>query len=337
MQYTKRTEYVKHSFWSDRPVFVTGATGFVGGRLVSQLIMTGAQVVCLVRDFVPQSEFLRLDLMRQVNVVHGDVCDQALLERILGEYEIHTVFHLAAQTIVSIANSSPPSTFKSNIEGTWTLLEACRRSPTVKQILIASSDKAYGDQKVLPYSEQASLQGSYPYDVSKACADLIASSYAQTFSLPVVITRCANSFGGGDLNWNRLIPGTIRAVMRGHRPIIRSDGTYVRDYLYVEDAIAAYMLLIEKMADRDDLRGEAFNFSAGIRMTVLDLVQRILQLMNSELEPEICNQVQNEIKEQYLNASKARKLLDWSPRLTLDEGLLKTIAWYKDYFAHEGR
>lgn len=322
------------SFWLDRPIFVTGATGMIGSWLLNRLLAAGSNVACLVRDFVPQSELIRSRLIEQVRVVRGDICDQKLLERILGEYEIDTVFHLAAQTIVGIANRNPVSTFKANIEGTWTLLEACRHSPTVKRIVVASSDKAYGDLQRTRCDENVPLQGRFPYDVSKACTDLIARSYAFTYELPVVITRCANFYGGGDLNWNRIVPGTIRSVLRGYRPIIRSDGNNIRDYLYIEDAAKAYMLLAEHMLSMTELCGEAFNFSSELQITVLELVQRILALMDSDLEPDIRNEAKNEIRDQYLSAAKARRILGWSPEFTLDEGLMKTISWYKEYFTH---
>ncbi|HID21412.1 MAG TPA: NAD-dependent epimerase/dehydratase family protein [Planctomycetaceae bacterium] len=319
------------SFWQDRPTFVTGATGLVGGWLVRRLLRLRADVVCLVRDWVPQSELVRSRLMEQVKVVRGDVRDQALLERVLGEYEIDTVLHLAAQTIVGIANRNPVSTFETNIGGTWSLLEACRRSPTVKQVVLASSDKAYGEHDRPPYDEETPLQGRHPYDVSKSCADLIAQAYATTFDLPVVITRCGNFYGGGDLNWNRIVPGTIRSVLRGRRPIIRSDGHYVRDYFYVEDGAAAYTLLAERLAENPDLRGQAFNFSNETPVTVLELVERILKLMGSDLKPEIRNEACNEIRCQYLSADKARRLLGWRPLFALEEGLQRTIAWYRDF------
>jgi CDP-glucose 4,6-dehydratase len=320
-----------NDFWLDRPVFVTGATGLVGGWLLRRLLDAGADVVCLVRDWVPQSEFVRGRLIDQVKVVRGDVCHQSLMERVLGEYEIDTVIHLAAQTIVTIANRNPVSTLKTNVEGTWTLLEACRRSPAVKQIVVASSDKAYGDHEQLPYTEDAPLQGRHPYDVSKSCADLIAQAYAATYDLPVAITRCGNFYGGGDLNWNRIVPGTIRSVLRGQRPIIRSDGQYVRDYFYAEDGAAVNMVLAEALAANSDLRGQAFNFSNEIQVTVLELVERLLGLMNSKLEPEIRGQATNEIRHQYLSAAKARETLGWQPLFTLDEGLRRTIDWYKAF------
>ena len=320
-------------FWRDRPTFITGATGLVGSWLVRRLLEAEADVVCLVRDWIPQSELVRTGMYERVKVVRGDICEQETLERALGEHEIDTVIHLAAQTIVGIANRNPVSTFESNIQGTWALLEACRRSPLVKQIVIASSDKAYGDQEVLPYDENTPLQGTHPYDVSKSCADLISYTYAKSYGSPVVITRCGNFYGGGDLNWNRIVPGTIRSVMRGQRPVIRSDGSFVRDYFYVEDGAAVYMLLAEKLAENPDLRGEAFNFSNELQVTVLDLTRRVLAAMSSDLEPEIRNEASNEIKHQYLSAAKARKMLEWSPLFTLDEGMRRTIEWYKEFFS----
>ena len=236
------------SFWRDRPTFVTGATGLLGSWLTTRLVDLGSDVTCLVRDWVPQSLLMRSGNLDRVKIVRGDLCDQSLLEWTLGEYETATVFHLAAQTIVGIANRNPVGTFESNIRGTWCLLEACRRSPQVREIIVASSDKAYGEHEKLPYDEEAPLRGRYPYDASKACADLVTQSYAATFALPVAITRCGNLYGGGDLNWNRIIPGTIRSVLRGEQPIIRSDGRSVRDYFFVEDGVAAYLLLAERLA-----------------------------------------------------------------------------------------
>lgn len=321
----------KNQFWQDRPTFITGATGLVGGWLVRRLIDLGADVVCLVRDWVPQSELVRSRLIEQVKVVRGDVLDQALLERVLGEYEIDTVIHLAAQTIVGIANRNPVSTFETNIGGTWVLLEACRHSPTVKQIVLASSDKAYGEPDKLPYDEETPLMGRHPYDVSKSCGDLIAQAYAKTYKLPVAITRCGNFYGGGDLNWNRIVPGTIRSVLRNQRPIIRSDGNYVRDYFYVEDGAAAYTLLAESLAENHELRGYAFNFSNERQVTVLELVNQILRLMNSDLKPDIRNEASNEIRCQYLSAAKARQILKWHPLFSIEEGLQETISWYNKF------
>lgn len=320
------------NFWLDRPTLVTGATGLVGGWLVRGLLDGGADVVCLVRDWVPQSEVLSTGMVERVKLVRGDVCDQALLERSLGEYEIDTVIHLAAQTVVPIANRNPVSTFETNIGGTWALLEACRRSPTVRQIVLASSDKAYGAHEDLPYVEETPLQGCHPYDVSKSCADLIGRTYAETFDLPVAATRCGNFYGGGDLNWSRIVPGTIRSILRGRPPVIRSDGSPIRDYFYVEDGAAAYMLLAERLAENSDLRGEAFNFSNEEHISVAEMVQRILVLMGSDLSAEVLGKASNEIPCQYLSSVKAREALGWRPKWTLDEGLRKTIEWYKAYF-----
>lgn len=318
-------------FWQDRTTFVTGATGLLGGWLVPRLLDLGADVVCLVRDWVPQCELVRRQAIERVKVVRGDVRDQALLERVLGEYEIDTIFHLAAQTIVGIANRNSISTFKTNIGGTWALLESCRRSPKVRQIVLASSDKAYGTQEKLPYDEDMPLQGRHPYDASKSCADLIAQAYATTYGLPLAITRCGNFYGGGDLNWNRIVPGTIRSVLRGQPPVIRSDGNYIRDYIYVEDAAAAYILLAERLAENHNLYGQAFNFSNEVQITVLQLVEKILALMGSNLKPDIRNEASNEIRAQYLSAAKARRVLGWSPLFTLEEGLRRTIEWYQNF------
>ena len=320
-------------FWQDRPTLVTGGTGLVGGWLVRSLVAAGADVVCLIRDWVPQSELLRGDLARRVKIVRGDVRDQSLLERILGEYEVTTVLHLAAQTIVTIANRNPVSTFETNVGGTWALLEACRRSPLVKQVVVASSDKAYGESPTLPYDEDTPLRGAHPYDVSKSCADLIAQSYATTFDLPVAVSRCGNFYGGGDLNWNRIVPGTIRSVLRGQRPVIRSDGTPVRDYFYVEDGASSYMTLAERLACDPSLGGEAFNFSNETQLSVLELVRRILTVMDSDHEPDVRSGATHEIQHQYLSAAKARDRLGWQPRYSLDQGLQRTIEWYREYFS----
>lgn len=323
-------------FWQDRPILVTGATGLQGSRLTTFLANAGASVVALIRDWVPQSELCRSGLLDQIRTVRGDITDQSLLERLLGEYEVDTVFHLAAQTIVPIANRNPVSTFESNVRGTWSLLEACRRSPSVRQIVIASSDKAYGAQKKLPYQEETPLQGQHPYDVSKSCADLLAQAYAKTYQLPVAIARCGNLYGGGDLNWNRIIPGTIRSIIRQERPIIRSDGSPLRDYFYVEDGAAAYMTLAEQLFKNRSLAGEAFNFSNEQPASVLDITRQILSMMNrDDLAPIVKDETSGEIPDQYLDSAKAKRQLGWSARFGLKEGLAVTIEWYRDFFGRQ--
>jgi CDP-glucose 4,6-dehydratase len=319
--------------WQDRPILVTGATGLLGGWLVEALIKRGAAVVCVVRDGVPGSRFISARMIDEVTTCMGDVADQAFLERVLGEHEVATVFHLAAQTIVPIANRNPVSTFDSNIRGTWCLLEACRRSPLVTEVLVASSDKAYGAQTILPYTEDTPLQGSSPYDVSKSCADLIAQSYAQTWDLPVCIARCGNFFGGGDLNFNRLVPGVIRALLRGQRPLIRSDGSYLRDYLHVEDGVSAYLAMAEALRRDSDLRGSAFNFSLERPLTVLEMVKEISAVMATDADPIVLNEASGEIRAQYLDARKAREELKWTPAVGLEEGLRRTVDWYTSYLA----
>ncbi|MGX9292398.1 GDP-mannose 4,6-dehydratase [Bacillus sp. A015] len=318
-------------FWNGKNVFVTGCTGLLGSYLVKELIDQGANVTGLVRDQVPRSNLYQGSQFEKMNVVQGALEDMQTIERALGEYEIDTVFHLAAQAIVGVANRHPVSTFEANILGTWNVLEACRRQPLIKRVIVASSDKAYGDQEQLPYDEEMPLNGKHPYDVSKSCADLISHTYYNTYGLPVCITRCGNLYGGGDLNFNRIIPQTIQLVLEGKAPEIRSDGTFIRDYFYIEDAVKAYLLLAEKMEEKR-LAGEAFNFSNEIQLTVLELVDKILKAMGSDLKPRILNQGTHEIKHQYLSAEKARKLLDWKPDYSIDEGLEKTIEWYREFF-----
>lgn len=318
--------------WLDRRVLVTGATGLAGSWLSQRLDELGADVICIVRDAVPTSTLLSRN-PSQATLVFGDVRDQALVERTLGDYEIETVFHLAAQTIVPIANRNAVETFDTNIRGTWTVLEACRRSPTVKAIVVASSDKAYGEQQELPYREDTPLTPTSPYDVSKACCDLIARSYGAAFDMPVAVTRAGNFFGGGDLNWSRVIPGTIRAALRGRRPTIRSDGTPKRDYVYIEDAVEAYVLLADAVARDDAVRGAAVNVSYEQPRSVREVVDAVLNEMHSDLEPVVEGTARHEIQDQYLDAAFARERLGWTPRYDFDEGLRRTIAWYRDHFA----
>ncbi len=319
-------------FWRDRRVLITGCTGLVGAWTTRALVERGAHVVGLVRDQVHGSELVRGGLDRRIDVVRGCVEDERLMERSIAEYEIQTVFHLAAQTIVGIANKSPLSTFETNIKGTWSLLEAARRCGRPPHVVVASSDKAYGEQKVLPYTEETPLEGRHPYDASKSCTDILSLTYAHSYKLPVCVTRCGNFYGGGDLNWNRLIPGTIRAVLRGERPLIRSDGSFTRDYFYVKDGAAAYLHLAECMAKDPSIHGHAFNFSTETPMNVLEMADRILRLMGSPLEPRVLNEASNEIKNQFLSAEKAKRMLRWEPSYRVDDALGETIGWYGDYF-----
>jgi CDP-glucose 4,6-dehydratase len=320
---------MEQEFWEDRKVLVTGASGLLGSTLVSDLILEKADVVCLLRDMVPKSALFERVL--EVNLATGSVTDQPVVERVLGEYEVETVFHLAAQTQVGVANNNPVSTFDSNIKGTWTVLEACRRSPLVNAVIVASTDKAYGCQD-LPYTEDMPLNGRYPYDVSKVCADILSQSYAETYGLPVSITRCANFYGPGDLNWNRLIPGTIRSLIRGQPPVIRSDGSTIRDYLYIYDGVSAYLTLARHLLeDRDSFIGESFNFSTKTPISTLDLVSLIQYFMGTEMIVKIENLASNEIQEQWLSSEKANRMLNWYPEYTLNQGLKETIAWYRGF------
>jgi len=318
------------SFWRDRRVLITGCTGVLGSWLTARLAEVGADVVGLIRDWVPQSHLVRSGTMSRIKVVHGSVTDEEVVNRIFAEYEIQTCFHLAALTVVGVANRAPAPTFETNVRGTWLLLEAARQWGKLEQFVLASSDKAYGSHDVLPYTESAPLQGRHPYDVSKSCADLIAQTYAHTYKMPAAVTRCANMYGGGDLNWNRIVPGTIRSVLLNERPIVRSDGTMKRDYVYVKDIASAYLTLAEAM-QAGAHTGGAFNFGVDSPRTVLEMVDAIIRLSDHpDLEPVILNNAQNEIRDQYLSSEKAHKLLGWKPQYTLEEGLRETMAWYRE-------
>ncbi|MBI4855244.1 MAG: GDP-mannose 4,6-dehydratase [Acetobacterium woodii] len=327
------------NFWKNKNVFITGCTGLVGSWLTKLLLDEGANVVGLVRDRVPRSILWsaskEFDYIKdRLTVVNGNVEDYFILERAINEYEIEVIFHLAAQTIVGIANRNPLSTLESNIRGTYNLLEACRRNEkTIKAVVVASSDKAYGEQKDLPYNEDTPLQGSHPYDVSKSCADLIAYAYYVSYKVPVCVTRCGNFYGPGDLNFNRIVPQTIRHALNNERPVIRSDGKFVRDYFFVKDGALAYKFLAEKMYEID-IKGEAFNFSLEEPIAVLDLVNKILRLMKREdLKPDIRNEAVNEIRKQYLSARKSRDVLGWKPTYTIEESIEETAAWYKEFLS----
>lgn len=322
------------SFWRDRNVLVTGASGLLGSWLVEELLARQAQPICLVRDLVPRSRLALAGLADRVTIVRGELEDLQLILRALNEYEIDSVFHLGAQTIVGTASRSPLSTFEANIRGTWNLLEACRLCPKkIERVLVASSDKAYGIHEHLPYREDAQLAGRFPYDVSKSCADLISLSYFETYRTPVAVTRCGNLFGGGDLNFNRLIPGTIRSALADERPIVRSDGTFIRDYFYVRDAVDAYLQLAERMPG-DGFTGQAFNFGTETPLSVLDVVGHLLRVIGKQkLEPVVLNEATHEIPKQYLCCEKARERMAWKPRFSLEEGLQETVTWYRQWLA----
>ena len=316
-------------FWQHKNVFVTGCSGFVGRNLVKELIQLGANVTGLVRN--PNLSLGQDEPYKRMNFVHGNLGDFQVIKKAMEDYEIDTVFHLAAQAVVGVANQNPVSTFETNIRGTWNVLEACRYH-SVKRVIVTSSEKAYGDQSSHPYVETLPLQGRYPYDVSKSCADLITNTYYHTYKLPICIIRCGNLYGGGDLNFNRIIPQTIQSILNNQAPVIRSDATFVRDFLYIEDAVRAYLLLAEKM-ENNQLAGEAFNFSNEIPQTILEVVHHILNIMNSDLQPIILNQVSNEVKHQYMSAKKARERLSWKPAYDFNTGLKRTIDWYRKYFS----
>ncbi len=319
-------------FWRDRRVLVTGCTGLVGSWTTRALLEHGAHVVGLIRDQVHGSELVRGGFDRRIDIVRGSVENGRLLERTLAEYEIQTVFHLAAQTIVGIANASPLSTFETNIKGTWSLLEAARRCGRTPHIVVASSDKAYGSQAVLPYTEDTPLEGRHPYDASKSCADILSLTYHHTYRLPVCVTRCGNFYGGGDLNWNRIVPGTIRSILRGERPVIRSDGTFTRDYFYVKDGAAAYLHLAECMARDPSVCGNAFNFSTENPLSALEMVETVLRVMESNLVPNIRSEASHEIPHQFLSSTKARTMLAWAPAYDLENALEETVEWYRAFF-----
>lgn len=317
------------SYWKGKTVFVTGATGLMGGWLIKALLRDGAEVVALVRDQAPRSMLVREGLLGRIAVVSGDVESLPTMRRAIAEYQPHTVFHLAAQPLVQVAKLDPVGTLRANVEGTWNVLEAARLA-AISNVVVASSDKAYGASPDLPYLETHPLQGRYPYDASKSCADLITQMYSATYGLKTAIARCGNLFGGGDLNFSRTIPGVIQATLAGERFVIRSDGKFVRDFLYVKDAAECYLILAQRLAEDASISGEAFNFSMGSRLTVLDIVNMVLRLMGrADLEPVIQNMASSEIREQFLDTTKARKQLSWSPGYELEDALRETIEWYK--------
>lgn len=320
----------KINFWKNRKVFVTGGNGFLGSWLVKELLNLGANVTILIYEEDPKSNFYIWDLHKKVIQIRGSVEDYNLLKSIINKYEIETVFHLAAQPLVTVALRDPLHTFESNIRGTYNLLEACRQSSFIKEIVIASSDKAYGDNKIQPYTEEHPLQGKHPYDVSKSCTDLLAQAYAQTYKLPVVITRSGNFYGGGDLNFDRIIPHAIAQYLTNKAPELRSDGTHIRDYVYIKDVVSAYITLAENLNEKN-LSGHGFNFGWGKGYSVLEIIETIKNLIGSDIKPKILNTAKAEIQEQYLNAEKISKVIGWKPKYNLENGLKESIAWYKEF------
>lgn len=318
--------------WKNNNVFVTGADGFIGAWLAKGLVEKGANVTIIVRDLKKSPGYRVLGIQDSINIVIGDITNHDAVRRTINESNIDTCFHLAAQALVQTATRNPISTFESNIKGTWTILEACRTIETVQRVVVASSDKAYGVQQKLPYTEDSPLLGLYPYDASKACTDILARSYFKSYSLPVAVTRNANIYGGGDFNYSRIIPDAIRCILKNEELLIRSDGTPERDYMYVKDAVNAYIMLAENLY-RKEVKGEAFNFGAEKPISVKDLVNKIAALTSeSGPKPKVLGSTKNEIDRQYLDSSKAKKILGWEPKYSLEEGLKETIAWYKAYF-----
>jgi CDP-glucose 4,6-dehydratase len=323
--------------WKEHKIFVTGATGFIGSWLVRRLLEQDAYVTVLIQDWDPQSQLISSGDVQRTRVVNGALEDYSTVERAINEHEPDTVFHLGAQTLVGPALRNPLPTFEANIRGTYNLLEACRvHRNLVQRIVVASSDKAYGEAECLPYTEDMPLQGRHPYDVSKSCTDLIALTYAESYGVPVTITRCSNVYGGGDLNWSQLVPSVIRSVLSNQRPVLRSDGSYTRDFIFVSDVVNAYLLLASKATEKN-IQGEAFNFGLQSRVTVMDMTLSVLRLMGrSDLQPLIRNEAKREIRDQSLDSTKARELLGWMPTYSLDQGLMETIDWYRGFFRERG-
>tara|TARA_Y100000310_G_scaffold262419_1_gene272079 strand:- start:3741 stop:4715 length:975 start_codon:yes stop_codon:yes gene_type:complete len=318
--------------WKNTNVLVTGADGFIGSHIAKALVEKGARVVTIARDIKKTNNMDILDLKDKIDIVRGDIINLEDCERAINEYDIEFCFHIAAQAIVGPANRSPLSTFGSNIKGTWNILETCRTSKTIKGIIIASSDKAYGQQKKLPYTEDSPLNGYFPYDASKACAEIIARSYFMTYNLPLAITRNANTYGPADMNMSRIIPDVITRLVKDEQPIIRSDGNPERDYLYIKDSVNAYLILAENL-HRKEVVGQAFNFGTGKPISVLDLYKKMIKIVGKDVKPKILGQAKNEIDRQYLDSSKAKKVLGWEPEYDIDSGLKETIEWYKKYFS----
>lgn len=322
------------SFWKNQNVAVTGATGMVGSWLVKQLLADGAIVSALIYERDPLSELIRSGDIERISCVDGDLRDINSIFKLIETNQAETIFHLGAQTIVGEAVINPLDTFESNILGTWNLMEVARQKKNqIKRVLVASSDKAYGTAAALPYDESTPLNGEGPYDVSKSCTDLIAQSYYKTYQVPTVIARCGNIFGGGDLNWSRIVPGTIKDLIEGKTPKIRSNGKFLRDYIYVEDAVYAYLKMAECI-DSGTALGESFNFSREEPIDVLNIYRAIcMETVGKYIEPEILDSAKNEIIDQHLSSEKARTRLAWESKYSLSDGLKLTVDWYRNYLA----
>ncbi len=319
--------------WNNSKVLITGATGIVGSWLTKKLISLNSEIITFIRDWDPKSQLISSGDVLKTTVVNGKLENFDDIERAINQHEVDTVFHLGAQTIIGTAIRNPLATFEANIRGTYNLLEACRiHQSLIERIVIASSDKAYGKSEVLPYTEDMPMQGKHPYDVSKSCTDLIAMTYADSYNLPITIARCGNIYGGGDLNFSRIVPDTIKNLLNNQNPVLRSNGKFTRDYIYVKDVVDAYILLAEKTI-QNEIKGQAFNFSPESKISVIEITRKIMDIMNkTELEPVILDKAKNEIQDQYLDAAKAKRLLNWKPKYSLEEGLRETIQWYRNFF-----
>lgn len=321
----------ENNFWKDKRIFVTGGTGFIGTYLVDELVRKGAEVYCLAFEIQRDCNFVKKGLDKSTSLIYGDMRDFEMIKLSLEKYGIDTVFHLAAQPLVQIALRNPFETIKANVTGVLNVLEACRLT-SVKRLVIASSDKAYGSHDELPYDESFALKGGYPYDVSKSCTDLLAQAYGKTYGMDIGISRSSNVYGGGDLNFDRIIPESIKSILFDAPIQIRSDGKFIREFFYVKDAAKAYLVLGEKIGELG-LKGEAFNFGTDQPIVILDLVEKIKRVSKKvDAEIKILNVVKGEIKNQFLSSKKARDILGWAPEYDLERGLEETYNWYKEYF-----
>lgn len=320
---------MRENFWKEKNVFLTGATGLVGSHIAKELIKYNANVIALLRSKNPSSYFFREGCDKKTTIVYGDLKDFDKISDIITRYEIESIIHLGAQPIVGTALVNPRETFRTNIDGTVNILESARKSTSIKEIIIASSDKSYGKSSTLPYTEDMPLKGTSPYDVSKSCADLISLSFAETYDLPVVVTRCGNIYGAGDLNFNRIVPGAIKAALTDSVLEIRSDGKMVREYTYIKDIVNGYLMLAENI---EKTKGQAFNLGSGERYTVIEVVDKVSKIIGKKIKTKILNTAKNEIPEQYLSSEKIKILLGWKCNYDFEAGLSETFPWYADFF-----